>query len=268
MNTRLGRRKLKRLDILDGNPLCCFCGERPAATEDHQPARALFDRREWPEGYVFPACEPCNKASKHYENVMTVLVRLASAREDDPQRVADFRKYVEAMGNNFPNLLRILSTREKRNHFKVEGISKPDGVAFADLRMIGIGDDLATTAVETVLRKLLRAFYYKHTGTILPKNADVAVRWVPNAYFHTLAEPEFAWVFKALPHKPPIRRGQRDLSDQFTYRYGFNDATGISAYLMLFRHSIFAIGVVSPVPNAFSDGPELLDREGHDQPTA
>jgi hypothetical protein len=121
-------------------------------------------------------------------------------REDDPQRVADFRKYVDAMGNNFPNLLRILSTREKRNHFKVEGISKPDGVAFADLRMIGIGDDLATTAVETVLRKLLRAFYYKHTGTILPKDADVAVRWVPNAYFHTLAEPEFAWVFKALPH--------------------------------------------------------------------
>jgi len=68
------------------------CGERPAATEDHQPAKALFDRKEWPEGYVFPACEPCNKATKH---AMSVLVRLAPEREDDPQRVADFRKYVE-----------------------------------------------------------------------------------------------------------------------------------------------------------------------------
>jgi hypothetical protein len=55
MNARLGRRKRKRLDLLDGNTLCCFCGERPAATEDHQPAKALFDGREWPEGYVFPA---------------------------------------------------------------------------------------------------------------------------------------------------------------------------------------------------------------------
>jgi hypothetical protein len=62
------------------------CGERPAATEDHHPAKALFDRKEWPEGYVFPACEPCNKATKHYEHVMSVLVRLASEREDDPQR--------------------------------------------------------------------------------------------------------------------------------------------------------------------------------------
>jgi hypothetical protein len=176
MNARLGRRKRKRLDVLDGNPLCCFCGERPAATEDHQRAKALFDRKEWPEGFVFPACEPCNKASKHYENVMSMLVRLAAAREDDPQRVADFLKYADAMRNNFPNLLRILSTREKRNHFQVEGISRPDGVAFADLRMVGIDDDLATTAVEAVLRKLLRAFYYKHTGTILLKNADVAVR--------------------------------------------------------------------------------------------
>jgi hypothetical protein len=55
MNARLGRRKRTRLDLLDGNTLCCFCGERPAATEDHQPAKALFDGREGPEGYVFPA---------------------------------------------------------------------------------------------------------------------------------------------------------------------------------------------------------------------
>jgi hypothetical protein len=86
MNARLGKRKRRRLNIFDGNPLCCFCGERPAVTEDHQPAKALFDSKEWPEGYVFPACEPCDKATKHYEHVMSVLVRLASEREDDPQR--------------------------------------------------------------------------------------------------------------------------------------------------------------------------------------
>jgi hypothetical protein len=266
MNARLGKRKRRRLNVLDGNPLCCFCGEKPAATEDHQPARALFDGKVWPVGYVFPACEPCNKASKHYENVMSVLVRLAAAREDDPQRIADFLKYADAMRNNFPNLLRILSTREKRNHFQVEGIRKPDGAAFADLRMIGIGDGLATTAVETVLRKLLRALHYKHTGTILPKNADVALRWLSNAYFHTLDDPEFARLFEKL-HRPPIRRGQRDLSDQFSYLYGINPATGISGCVMLFRHSIFAIGAVSLAPGVLSsDGQELFGREGHDDP--
>jgi hypothetical protein len=149
--------------------------------------------------------------------------------------------------------LRLLSTREKRNHFWVEGISKPDGVAFADLPMVGIRDDLATTAVETVLRKLLRAFYYKHIGTILPKEADVAARWVPNAYFHTLAEPEFARLFETLPHKPPIRRGRHDISDQFSYRYGFDPTTGVSAYLMIFRRSIVALGAISLVPGVISD---------------
>jgi hypothetical protein len=59
--------------------LCIFCGcVNHATTVDHQPARALFDRKEWPEGYAFPACEPSNQSSKHAENRLALLVRINS----------------------------------------------------------------------------------------------------------------------------------------------------------------------------------------------
>jgi hypothetical protein len=107
--TALGEKKRRQLDLLDREPLCIFCGGAvPASTGDHQPARALFDAKHAPEGYEFPACEPCNKKSKDHEHVLTTLVRLKGDGAPDAQREVDFAKFAKAMRNNFPGLLRVL----------------------------------------------------------------------------------------------------------------------------------------------------------------
>ena len=131
----MGEAKRRAQAILDASEGCIFCGgDSPSTTVDHQPARALFDRKEWPEGYAFPACEPCNQKSKHAENRLALLVRINSEREYDPRRRAEFQKYLQAMRNNFPGLLRPLSTREKRDLFKAEGMERPPG-GFASLNL-------------------------------------------------------------------------------------------------------------------------------------
>ena len=133
----MGQAKHRLSALLDEQPMCIFCGGiEPATTEDHQPARALFDRKEWPEGYLFPACERCNQGSKHAENAMAVLVRINSEKEDDPQRRVDMQKYVQSMRNNFPDLIKPLTTREKRQLFKHEGMVAPSE-GFASLLMAG-----------------------------------------------------------------------------------------------------------------------------------
>ena len=101
--------------------MCCFCGGLvPATSRDHQPARALFDRKEWPEGYEFPACKQCNFESKQHEGVLAVFVRLAIDGRD-PQTNKDLGKYLDGMRNNYPDALRVLTTNEKRAFFKEEG---------------------------------------------------------------------------------------------------------------------------------------------------
>jgi hypothetical protein len=75
LNSKLGNKTRRRLNLLDRQPLCIFCGgAAPASTGDHQPARSFFDAKHAPEGYEFPACEPCNKKSRRPEDFNDSLV--------------------------------------------------------------------------------------------------------------------------------------------------------------------------------------------------
>lgn len=70
MGANVSRKKL----FLAQHPLCCFCGgHRPSAEPDHVPSRVLFDKRQWPEGFEFPACIDCNRATRHDEQVVAML---------------------------------------------------------------------------------------------------------------------------------------------------------------------------------------------------
>ncbi len=138
MNAKLGAKKRRRLDLLDRQPLCIFCGgAASASTIDHQSARAFFDAKHFPEGYEFPACEPCNKKSKDHEHVLTTLVRL-KGNGQNAQREVDFAKFAKAMRNNFPGLLRVLGPDEKQGFVKSRGVFVPVGRAFpVQLPMVG-----------------------------------------------------------------------------------------------------------------------------------
>ncbi|WP_319796563.1 hypothetical protein [Nitrobacter sp.] len=251
----MGQAKRRRASFLLSHPVCIFCeGQSLATTEDHQPARSLFDRKEWPEGYVFPACETCNQASKHDEQILALLVRINSEREDDPQRRLDFQKYVRAMNNNFPAVLKILTANQKRQFFKSERMRLPSGTALADLHMAGIRASDANRAFGRVLRKIIRALHWKHTGQIAPiDDRMIALQWYTNAYLHILEE-EGGWdIFIQLPSQPQIKRTGHDLSDQFSYRYGVNEARDVSAFLLAFRHSVIATGLVWQTEAAFRE---------------
>src|SRR5580704_6101100 len=96
------RTEIRKKFFVD-HPLCCFCGGvRRASTEDHQPARSFFDQRRWPEGYNFPACERCNAASRSFENVFAVLVRMGPGSSETGVQRIEFLKFLEASTNNFP----------------------------------------------------------------------------------------------------------------------------------------------------------------------
>jgi hypothetical protein len=62
----MGMAKNLREEFFTKNPWCIFCGGTVAATTvEHCPPRAMFDNKEWPEGYAFPACASCNGGSSN-----------------------------------------------------------------------------------------------------------------------------------------------------------------------------------------------------------
>ncbi|CUT11569.1 hypothetical protein BF49_2649 [Bradyrhizobium sp.] len=261
MNAKLGEKKRRRLNLLGRDPLCIFCGgTTPASTGDHQPARSFFDGRVWPEGYEFPACEPCNKKSKHHEHVLTTLVRLKGEEEHNASREVDFAKFAKAMKNNFPGLLRVLGPDEKGGFIKSRGLWVPVGRAFPlQLPMVAIDPQIAGTAVDAVFRKLVCALHYKHTGNILPADATITIKWTTNAGLPEFMTEEMNAFVAGLTEKPAIIRNGKDLFDQFDYRYRTADDRSASAYFIKFRQSIFGAGVALSKPDggveeAFDDG--------------
>jgi hypothetical protein len=251
MNVRLGEKKRRQLDLLDREPLCIFCGGAvPASTGDHQPARALFDAKHAPEGFVFPACEPCNKKSKDKEHVLTTLVRLKGDGAPNAQRDVDFAKFAKAMRNNFPGLLRVLGADEKQGFIKSRGVWVPVGRAVPQqLPMVAIDPEIAGVAVDTVFRKLICALHYKHTGEILPADAEITVKWATNAALPDFMTEEMKTFVAGLTKEPKLVRNTKDLADQFDYRYQVADDLNASAYFLKFRQSLFGAGVVQSKPD-------------------
>ena len=97
---------------------------------------------------------------------------------------------------------------------------------------------------DLVLPKIFRALHFKHTGKIAPIGEQIVTyRWFTNAYVHMLESEEFA-PFLSLPSIPPIRRNGRNLADQFGYRYAVDDTRDVSAFLVRFRLSMIAVGIV------------------------
>lgn len=98
----MGSRRARRQAFFSTHPHCCFCGgSAVATTEDHVPGRSLFAERAWPEGYVFPSCESCNRGSAEGELFMGFLVRIP-VRASTPTERVERQKAIEGIHARYP----------------------------------------------------------------------------------------------------------------------------------------------------------------------
>src|SRR5438067_561649 len=131
----MGSATRRRALFFAAHPNCCFCGgSTPAIEEDHFPSRAMFRDRVWPEGYVFPACANCNRATAQDELLVAMLGRSYPDLKDQKhqQEVVELYKGVH---NNFPGLLEAmhLSANDKKKWLKEQEMEIPVGMTTADI---------------------------------------------------------------------------------------------------------------------------------------
>ncbi len=241
----MGNKKRRKEQFLKQHPLCCFCGgETPATTFDHWPSRAVFDGRQWPEEYVFPACAPCNSTTANDETLFALLCRLKSTKESEDS-FEQTKKLLIAVYEKRPGLYRSLFPRanQVRNWIKTIKYLLPPGETTKSIPLLSLKHPEINASIARCAAKLFLGLHYKNTGTIIPKAGGVLFKWFTNA--NRAEETPIEYLLKILPNQPELKWQTKVLDDQFTYRYLIGETNGIaSAFLVKFHESIGMAGLI------------------------
>lgn len=246
----MGERRRRKQQFLKAHPFCCFCGgSTPATTEDHQPGRIFFQNRQWPEGFVFPACEACNAVSRLSERVLGVLVH-GHAEDEDRN---PYRKNLESVRREFPNEIDSLvcSSNEIRAVFRERNLTKPADALFRDIPLIKMETQFWKPHFDMLTRKLLLALHYQCFGVALPPSGGL---W---GYFHTnvdFATGEFPKeILEAAEHLAVPTRQKRLLGDQFLVRWGLVKDCRTALFVVQFHRKFAISGITTETPEAFGE---------------
>lgn len=238
----MGNKKRKKEKFLSEHQYCCFCGGKTLAVEpDHFPSRALFDNRQWPEGYIFPACISCNRKTRKEESVVAFLSRIY-AEDENSSLIADFEKHAKSLEHNYPGILRAMlpTARQRRDAAKKYNIPFPPGQAKADAPLIYVNDPVINDAVILFSRKLMLALYYKHAGFSFSLDGGIVVEWYTNLQ---IANDDLLEKIRNIAlNIPTLKRCNTSLDDQFFYSYGFTECKGGFIFLVTFRKSFSVVG--------------------------
>lgn len=221
-----------------------------AVTKEHCPPRSLFQNREWPEGFEFPACNACNHGTSDQDVLIAFLGRI-----DPFQGTGNLDGKTNGLMRNahaqHPGLLRemfSMSPTESRKAARKLGIKPPLGLTYQQAGIATVTEHM-NQAVQTLARKLSKAIYYLETGSIFPPDGDLLFHWFSNA--DLLRDGSIAALEAFAPiqaSKRALVRNKKDLSGQFDYRYSLSDDRELALLQAVFGRSFGFVTTASPVP--------------------
>lgn len=240
-----------RQAFLQDNPACIFCGGTiPATTKEHCPPKSLFQKKQWPEGFEFPACGPCNNGTSDDDLLIAFVGRIDPiANRGDLDGHSN--GLMRSVHRQHPGLLREMfgaSAIEARRRARSLGIRPDPGMTYQQSGIAHVPDRI-DEAVKTLARKLSKAVYYKETGKVFPANGELRFYWFTNEIvFRGGVHPVLSKVAPMLDVEPPrIARAGQSLAGQFDYRYAMSQERDLSILQALFGRSFGFITIASTV---------------------
>ncbi len=237
-------RKRQLREFLSKHPLCIFCGGiAPATTRDHVPSRQNFHLREWPEGYEFPSCEPCNQSTKDAEQVVALIARIGPGPKAKSEQT-EMDRIVRALRNNCPDvLLELRATPSQIGEYRARPwfgeLAKTGQAAPVPLSVRG---PIVSRSITAVARKLFTALHYREFEKIIPAKGGIFWRWYTNVQRLDNKLPEE--LLSVINSRPIVKRGHHDLSDQFSYSFAKVEDGELAGYFATFWRSFALLGFV------------------------
>ena len=246
----MGEAKQRKNKLLDVQVLCIFCGGNViATTEEHCPPRALFRDKQWPEGYVFPACHPCNGGSSNDDLMVAFLAKLQpGANAETLNKGSGLMRMVH---RQFPGLLQKMmesSAVEARAQARRLGMRPAPGQTYQELGIVNVTDAM-DECVAAFAAKLSKAVYYQQTSRIFPVDGSIMFQWFTNAQrieHGRIALLDGLAGLAAM--SPPKQRAGKDLKDQFDYLYSQGENGELHVLQVVFGEVFGFVTIFSPVP--------------------
>jgi hypothetical protein len=162
-------------EFLKHNPICCFCGGgKPSTTIDHVPSRQMFTLRRRPKGLEVPACEECNGATRHHEQVAAMLGRLYPD-PDTEDELAEVKRIMRAIRNNNSGLLEEMKpSQRQQKRFQEADTSLP-----IDAKPLNCNGPLLNRSIQIFGAKLGLALQYATTDRIVPSKGVLPSVGIP-----------------------------------------------------------------------------------------
>lgn len=236
-------------DFKKNHPFCCFCGGQAATeTRDEVPPKTVFFKRQWPEGFQFPACFVCNQSSRQIDLALGLIGRMSVA--DVHSHEENLLPHVRGVANNRPDLLPTYarSAIEAKKLLRELGIKKPAGMFAQDVPIVLVSAE-TINALDLFFGKLFCALYYKHVGRIIPVASNVVIAKTTNQILGD-ANPYDWQKIPAKTHRPEIKRAGKSLHDQFDYNWTYNAEEDLFGFNFQIRYCLFGL-VFGPVSDTF-----------------
>lgn len=265
--TRMGEARIRKTTMRGSGAQCIFCGgAAPATTEEHCPPRGLFKDRQWPKGYAFPACGPCNADSAN-DDRMVAMIAVMGATDSDPSRLKQGIELLKGVHRKSPATLQQMfeprSTSQARALARRLKMRPAPGETYQDLGIATVPDTIHA-AVRTLASKLTKAIYFKQTDRILPANCGIMFQWFTNAQKLEHGSIVYLDAFASLPSvSPSIERNGQDLRDQFDYQYSVEPQSEFHVLRVVFGKMYGFVSLASPAPGKLEDFSEaMLSKSG------
>lgn len=210
------------------HPICCFCGGQVRAVEiEHIPPRFMFLSKHRPKGFEFPTCEPCNRASRKTDTVVSFLAKFGSLKNLSESYQSDFDTALKGLFHNCPETFDEIYHGRQGNRKAERKFREKYG---QDAAIVSLGPK-QKEHLNLFGLKLTLATYYFLTDRVATQRARISVS------IHTsqnLIEDTAPRELNFLGYFDTMKQGTWQVPEQFLYRFGFTEdkKSGVFQFLL------------------------------------
>ncbi len=227
-------RSRAREEILASEPRCIYCSG-PPQTLEHMPPRGMLRAKIRPSGMEYAACNTCNAGTRGADAVAAVMARIHPDNDENSWQAKEIRKLMSALDAFAPGVREELTQSSgARSEWLQRAGSR---LLHRVVRVNGDGPKIKAY-LGVYGAKLAMALYREHVGIALPLYGAV---WCQFALNSGMPQEHLDERVKIMPLQGTLRQGQKNVADQFIYRYNTDRRTVVAALVQFHRSLWFTL---------------------------
>lgn len=229
------RHKSRAREVILANELRCIYCPGPPQTLEHMPSRGMLRGKVRPSGMEYAACAACNNGTRGPDAVAAVIARLHPDNGESSWQAAEIRKLMFALDTYAPGVREELSQPGKAQS---NWLRRPGSGLLQRVVRVNADGPKVKAHLSAYGVKLALALFREHVGIALPLDGAVWCQFALNA---GMSQEHLNERVKIMPLHATLRQGQKNVADQFAYRYNTDKRTVVVAVAQFHRGLWFTL---------------------------